>query len=97
MSPKMVQCLCPILQKLGFQVSNASNPIYEDSQPTIDIIKAKHLTSQVKNIALLIYYVYEQYSILAIYPIKMKTNMHPVDIGNNISTGPLLDIQYYYI
>ena len=38
---QMVQWLRLILQKLGFQVSNAPTPIYENSQYTINIIKGK--------------------------------------------------------
>ena len=47
---KMVQCLRPILQNIGFQVSDAPTPKYENIQPTIDIIKPNLLTSRVKHI-----------------------------------------------
>ena len=72
MSPKMVQCLRPILQKLGFQVSNASNPIYEYIQPKIDIIKSNHLTSWVNNIDVYIHYSLDKYNLLTVYPDKLK-------------------------
>ena len=46
----MVQWLQTIFKTLGLQVSNAPTPIYEDSQPTIGIIKANHLKRIVKHI-----------------------------------------------
>ena len=48
----MVQWLRRILQNIGFQVSDAPTPVYEDSQATIDIIKSNHITSRfLKNIS----------------------------------------------
>ena len=57
----MVQWLQPILQNLIFQVSDYPTPIYEDIQPTIGVIKTNHITSIVKNIAVHICYVHEQF------------------------------------
>ena len=68
----MVQWLQPILQNLGFQVSNVSTPIYEYSQPTIGIIKSNHLTSQYNHIAVPIHYLHERYDLLTIDPFKLK-------------------------
>ena len=90
----MYQCLWLILQNLGFQVSNAKTPIYKYSQPTIDIIKSNHLTSQIKHISVPIHSVYEQYTILTMYPAKLKPTIHLVDIGTKSSTDPLLEHHY---
>ena len=57
----MVQWIQLILKNLGFQVSDAPIPIYEDSQPNIDIIKENHLTRRVKHINVPINYVHEKY------------------------------------
>ena len=93
----MVQWLRPILQNLGFQFSNAPTLIYKDSQPTIDTIKEKHITSRVKNIDVPIHYVHEQYIIPTIYHVKLKTTIQPADIVTKSSTGPLLRSHYSYI
>ena len=57
----MIQWLLHILQNLGFQVSNYPNPIHEDIEPTIDIIKENNITRRVKHINVPINYVYEKY------------------------------------
>ena len=54
----MVQWIRPILQNLGFQVSDAPTPIYEDIQPTIDIIKSNDLAIRFKHIFVPIQYVH---------------------------------------
>ena len=77
----MVQWIQPILQNLGFQVSNDPNTTYEDSQHTIDIIKANHLTRRIKHIYVPISYVRDQYFLLNIDPVKLKTIIFPEDIG----------------
>ena len=51
LAKEKVQWLRPILQNLGFQVSNYQNTIYDYSQPTIDIIRVNHITSRFKNIS----------------------------------------------
>ena len=56
----MVQWIWPVLQNLGFQVSDTATPIYEDSEHNVDIIKIKHITSWVKHISIPIHYVHEQ-------------------------------------
>ena len=89
----MVQWIRPILQNLGFQVSHAPTPIYDYIKLTIDIIKANHITSVVRHIDDQMYYVYEQYSLLNIDPVKLKTIIQPVDIGTKSSTGSLLKRQ----
>ena len=93
----MVQCLRPILQNLGLQVSGAPTPIYDYSSPNIDYIKANHITIRVKHIHGHIHYFYERYVLLTIDPIKLKATIQPEGIGNKISTGPLLERQYSYI
>ena len=57
----MVQWFRPIVQNLGFKVSDATKNIYEEIQYHIDIIEANNTTSRVKNIDVYIYYVHEQY------------------------------------
>ena len=47
-------------------------PIYEYSQPKIDIIKSNHLTSWVNNIDVYIHYSHGQYDLLTVYPDKLK-------------------------
>ena len=93
----MVQWLQPILKNLGFQVSDAPTPIYEDSQPTIVIIKANHLIIRVKQVSVPICYIHEKYVPITIDTVKLKTNIQPEDIGTKISTGPLLECHYSYI
>ena len=62
---------------MGFQVSYDPTTIYEDIQPTSDIIKANYITSRVKHIAVPIHYVHEQYIILTIDLGKLKTTIQP--------------------
>ena len=85
----MIQWLRPILQNLGFQVSDAPNPIYEEIQPTIGIIKTKHITSIVKHIDVFIQYVHDQYVLLKIDHMKFKTTIQPEYIGTKFSTVTL--------
>ena len=63
------------------QVYNAPTPIYEYSQPTIYIIKANYLTIKVKHIDVPISYVHDQYFLLTVDPVKIKTIIHPEDIS----------------
>ena len=97
LATKMVQWLWTILQNLGFQVSDAPTPIYEDSQPTIDIIKEKHPTSRVKRIAVTIQYVHAQNVLLNIDNVKLKNTLQPLVVDTKRSTGPLLKRHYFYI
>ena len=97
LATKMVQWLWPILQKFELQVSNAPTPIYEDSQPTIDIITSKHLKDRAKQNAVPFHYFHGQYDLLTIYLIKLKTTIQLSDIGGKSFTGPLLNLWYSYI
>ena len=56
LSKKIVQWLQPVPQNLGFEVSGAPTPIYEERQPTIDIIKENYLTIRVQQISVPIHY-----------------------------------------
>ena len=85
----MVHWLKPILQNLGFQVSDASTPIYEDRQPTMDIIKANHLTPKLKNISVPIHCVHGKYILPTIDLVKLKITIQQEDIGTKISTCQL--------
>ena len=69
---KMVQWIRTILKNLGFQVSNSPTLIYEDIQPTIDIMKANQPTSRLKYIGVPINFVHGKYVLLTIDPIKLK-------------------------
>ena len=71
----MVQWLQSVLQNLGFQVSDAPTPIYEDSKPKINILKANHLTSRVKYTDAPVNYSQEKYVLLNIDPVKLKTTL----------------------
>ena len=93
----MIQWLRLILQNLAFQVSNAPTPIYEDSQPNIDIINSNHLTCIFKHISVLINYAHEESVLLSIDPVKLKPTIQPSDIGTKSSTVPLLKQSYSYI
>ena len=86
----MVQWIQPIQKKLGFQVFDAPNSIYEDSQPTIVIIKSSHLTSRVEHIDVPIHYVHEKYALLTIDPVKFKNTTQTENIVTKSSTCPLL-------
>ena len=66
----MVQWLRLVLQNIGFQVLDAPTPIYEWSQPKIDIIKSNHLTSIVKHISVPIHYFREKYVLITIDIVK---------------------------
>ena len=55
--------------------------MYENIQPTIDIIKANHLTSRVNHIYVPIDYFHEKYVLLTIDTVKLKLNIHPANIG----------------
>ena len=90
LSTKTSQWILPILQTLGFQVSISSNPIYENSQPKIDIIKEN--ISQ--NVSVLVHYIHEKYFLLTIDPAKLKTIIQPADMGTKSSTGPLLELNF---
>ena len=76
---------------LVFQVSDAPTPIYKGIQLAIYIIKSNHLPSHIKRISVPIHYAHEQYPILAIDPVKLKTTIHSADIVTKISTRPLLE------
>ena len=69
----MVQWIWPILQNLGFKAADSPIPTYEDSKNTIDIIKPNQLKIQVNHINVTIHYVHEQYYLLTVYHIKVKT------------------------
>ena len=90
LATKMVQWHQPILKSLGFQFYDAPTPIYEDIQPTIDIIERIHFTIRVNHIAVPIQYVQGKYFLLTIDNVKSKTTIQKADIGNKISTVPLL-------
>ena len=85
--------------------SNGSNPSYKTldsklpmlqfpSMRTFNVhlifIKSHHLTSRVKYIAVSINYFHEKYVLLTIDHVKLKTNIHPEDIGTKSSTVSLL-------
>ena len=72
---KMVQWLRPIPQNTIFTVFKNSKPLYNDSQPTIDIIKNKHLTIRVKHIVVSIHYVNKQYVLLNINYVNMNNTI----------------------
>ena len=93
----MIQWIQPILQNLGFQVSNYPNPIYKLNQPTIDIIKENHLTSRIKDIAVPIHYFHEKYFLLTIDLEELKTSLRPACIVTKMSTGELLERHYFCI
>ena len=61
-------------------VSYTPTPIYEDSQPTIKIIKSNNLTSLVKHISFPIHYAHDQYALLAIDPVELKNVIQKDDI-----------------
>ena len=82
---------------LVLKISYAPTPIYEYIQPTIDIIKANHLTSRVKHFDVPINYVREKDFLLTIDTVKFKTTIQPADIGTKISTGPLTERHHSYI
>ena len=63
----------------------------------IDIIKSNYLIIRFKNISVPIDYLHEQYTILTIDCLKLKSTIHPSDIGTKISTGTLLNCHYFYI
>ena len=94
---KKVQWLWPILKNLGFQVSDAPTPIYNNIQPRTDNIKKNHLTIRDNHIVATILYVHDKYDLLNIYPVKLRTIIQPEDIGNKRSTGPLIYCHYSYI
>ena len=71
--------------------------MYENSQPNIDIIKEKNLTSIVKHIDVPIHYVLKKYVLLTIDPVKFRNTIHTEDTGTKSSTGPILERQYSYI
>ena len=73
----MAQWIIPILQNLGFQVSNYPTLIYKDSQPTIGGIEANHLNIRVKHIYVPFNYVHKKYALLTIDPVNMKTTIQP--------------------
>ena len=83
----MVQLLQPILQNLGFQVSNDPTSIHEHSQPTIDIIKPNRLSTWVKYISVPISYFHDKYGLLTIDNVKLKTTIQTTDISTKRSTN----------
>ena len=59
-------------ENLGFQVSDAPTPVYEDIQTTIVIIKSNYLIIRVQHIVVTVNFLHEQYAILTIYTAKLN-------------------------
>ena len=93
----MVQCPRPILHNIGFTVFHAFTPIFEDSQPKIDIIEANRITSRIMYIAVPINYLHAQYALLAIGHVRLNPTIQLYDIGTKTSTGTILKRHYSYI
>ena len=93
---KMIQNARPVLKQMGVKIT-APTKIYEDSQPTIDIVKANHLTTRVKHIAVPIAYIHEQYVLLTVDPEKIKGIIQPADVGTKTLPGPQVDAHFGYI
>jgi len=93
---KLVQNIRPILKHLGIKIT-AATKIYEDSQPTIDIVRANHLTTRVKHIAVPIAYIHEQYVLLTVDPQKIDGKLQPADIGTKALPGPQVDNHFDYM
>ena len=67
------------------------NPIYKDIQPTLDIIGSNHITGRVKYITVPIHYIQDEYVMITIDPVNMKTTIQPSNIGTKGSNTPLLN------
>jgi len=92
---KLIQNARPILKHLGMTIKDATT-VYEDSQPTIDIVQANHLTTRVKHIAVPIAYIHEQYVLLTVKPEKLLGRLQPADMGTKALPGPQVDRHFEY-
>ena len=63
-------------------------PIFEDSQPCIDICEAKTVTSRVKHIAVPIHFIHEKINDGRFKMYKIGTNLNPSDSGTKPSPAP---------
>ena len=81
----------------GFLFSYVPTPIYKIRQPTMNIIKANHITSRAKQISASIHYLRDQYALLTIDPVKLKTTIQAAYVCTKIFTGPLFECHYSYI
>jgi len=70
----------PIQNFLGSKVDGPV-PIYEDSEPTIKVVKSTNPTSRIRHIATYASYSHEQESIGNSEPIHVNTNLQLADIG----------------
>lgn len=91
---KIAQTLRPIFYNLGIHFIDKPTPIYEDSQPIIDIIRSNHITSRVKHIPVPIHYMHVQFTQLTFAPVKINTTIQHPDIGTKAISGPLLECHH---
>ena len=69
-------------------------PIYEDSQPCIDVLDAKTVTSRVKHIAVPIHFIHDQIQDGLFVMRKIGTNLNLCDSGTKPNPAPIHFRQY---
>jgi len=78
-----------IAEFLGFPNKNIyPTPIYEDSQPCIDILQANTVTTRVKHIAVPIHFIHHQIAMKKFTMVKIGTQLNLADSGTKPTPGP---------
>ena len=72
-------------------------PIYKDSQPCIDILQAKTVTSYVKHITVPIHFIHDQIFLERIVIQKIGTNLNLADSGTKPNSSPVHFYQHDHI
>jgi len=87
-----------VAEFLGFDDSNIRPlSIYEDSQPCIDILQARTVTSRVKDIVVPIHFIHDQIFLERILIRKIGTNLNLADSGTKPNPSPTHFRQYDHI
>lgn len=93
---KLAEYIRQILEHMGVQMTKPIRGL-EDSQPTIDIIKANRVTSRVKHIAVPVAYIHEKYDAKLVTPEHIKTTIQPADMSTKPVSGPVLQRHFKFI
>ena len=80
-----------VCQFLGFPLTHIRPlPLYEDSQPCIDILQAKTVTTRVKHVAVPIHYVHHHINAADLIIKKISTHLNLADSVQNQTHLPFI-------
>ena len=75
---------------LDMPAANKPIPIYQDSQPCIDILSSGEISKRVKHIALPVHFVYEKIMHGVVRLVKIPTSLQPADPGTKAMSAPVI-------